>query len=110
MTEASEELKGLFDEYFAGYVYPHEDADEERKALGADRAEAYYRHAKDIVESDVWQLELRGMLRHYFSHLAFKAKGEVAWSEQDAYRLTLIMLQEFDRRLRTLAGYAKIQS
>lgn len=102
MQTMSEALKKIFAEYFSGYVYPDEKADDEIQKLGALK-EDYFRKAKSIVESEVWKNEFRGMTRHFMEQLAFRAKAEKNWTEQDCYRLSIIFLQEFDKRLRNLA-------
>ena len=104
MEDVSHNLKELVAEHFSGYEFPYETADVEINGLRKDEKDDYFADAKRIVESRVWRTELKGMLRHYFSILAFKSSAEKTWSEQDAYRLTVLMLQDLDKRLHQLSA------
>src|SRR3990167_11496094 len=102
----SEQIKNFITEHFKGYEFPFEDANRAIEKLPGHERIEYYEEAGKIARSKVWKTELENLLRHYFSHLAFKASSEKNWSEVDCYRLTVLMIQDFDKRLQTLASLA----
>lgn len=64
----------------------------------------YYRQAKDLLDNRVYIQEMQELIRQYYQELALKTNGKV---EQQAYRLTLKAIQDFDVRLHNLASLYK---
>lgn len=100
----SADITRLFKEHFKGYVYPFEEADEVVDAMDSAERMDYLNTAKSIATSKVWKNEMRGVMKHFFSEMAFNADGEKLVSERDAYRLTLIVFEYLDKRLQYLSA------
>lgn len=96
----AEAIKSVFEDRYKGYLFPFERAKEKLMEMPVAQKVEYFRAAKDILENRVYQSEIQELIRTYYQQLAVKSSGS---DEATAYRLTLMALQDFDKRLRELA-------
>ena len=106
-SSVSHDLQKLIAENFKGYEYPHETTQTMIRKMRRDEQDDYYAEASRIFGGKVWKTEMEGLLRHYFTVLAFQADSEKKWSEMDAYRLTVLVIQDLGKRMQSLAAMAK---
>lgn len=93
-------IEWIFGRLFKGYRFDFSRSDAKIAAMkDAERVE-YYRQAKDLLENRVYIQETQDLIRRYYAELALKTGSKL---EQQAYRLTLKALQDFETRVRSLA-------
>ena len=60
----------------------------------------YYRAARDVLENRTYKQEMQELVRRLYKELSTKAVGKL---EQQGYRMCLIALHDFERRLKDLS-------
>lgn len=94
-------IEWVFSKRFAAYEYQFDKADVRIMKMKDAEKKEYYRRAKDIVENETYSSEMQELVRKYYTELACKTGTPL---EQQAYRLTLKAIQDFDGRLKALAS------
>lgn len=97
-------IEKVFAKLYGTYHYPFMKADERIGKMNEAERTAYYNEALSLTGNKAFVLEMQELIRTVYSELACKSVSKV---EQNAYRLTLKSLQDFDKRIRTLANMYK---
>lgn len=93
-------VQWVFRKKFQAYVFPFESSDAKIAKMSDAEKKEYYRQAKDLLENRVFQQELQESIRKFYQELALKT-GSVA--DMQAHRLTCTFIQDFHRRVMSLA-------
>lgn len=93
-------VRRLFEMAYATYSYPFTRSDALIGAMKDPERKEYFRQAKDIIENKAYRQEFQELTRRFYQELALKTTTK---EEMLAYRLTLKMIQDFDKRFMGLA-------
>jgi hypothetical protein len=88
---------------YSGYEYPFASSDEilAKKDEGGRRF--YFEQAKSLVESATLRQELTEWKRTLYAKLALVSMNDM---ERNGYRMTLLSIRDFEKRLQSLAQRA----
>ncbi len=98
--KAEKIVQDLFIEEFKGFDCPFEGSETKLKAMNDGQRQHYYLQAKDLWSNEVLKSELIEWKRKLYTELALRSQTEL---ERQGYRMTLIAIQEFEKRLGSLS-------
>ena len=85
---------------YEAYSYPFTRSDKKIAAMPDQERKEYFRQAKELLENRAYRQEFEDLTRRFYQELAVKTTSN---EEMLAYRLTLKMIQDFDKRFQALA-------
>lgn len=91
----------VFTRRFASFEYPFERSDAKIMSMQDAEKKEYYRQAKDLLENRVYVQEMQELIRSFYQDLSIKTVEAV---DMQAHRLTLLAIQNLDKRIRGLAS------
>ena len=91
---------------FSVYDNLSQCADDRIKEMPEDKRKAYWLAAKELAENECLRLEIAEVKRRLYQELALKAEKPL---EREGYRMTLMAIQSFEKRLRTLGSYYAVK-
>lgn len=91
----------LFLERFQGYEIPFTSADQRIAKMEESARKGYYLAAKNLADNEVLKLEIAEWKRKLYTELALRSEDAL---ERQGYRMTLIAIQEFEKRLQSLGN------
>lgn len=92
--------KELFKVYFTRFFFPFLDADATYQELNATEKARYLSDVYNWVNSKAFEVETQSLIRGLYRDMAIKPFDDVGVT---AYRLTLMVMQDNEKRLRRLA-------
>lgn len=93
-----------FQEAFTGYQYPFESSDRILESKDTGARAYYYEKAQTLVNDEVLKQELTEFKRSLYAKLALQSMTDI---ERTAYRVTLLAVNNFEKRLQALADRVK---
>ena len=96
-------LKAFY-EVYGGYKHPFVSADQILASKDDGYRAMYYEGAKKLVEDEVLKQELMELKRSFYAKLALQSMTD---TDRTAYRATLICINDFEKRLQSLAAMVK---
>lgn len=93
-------VRKVFEKLYDAYSYPFTRSDRKIALMPDAERKEYFRQAKDLLENRAYRQEFEDLTRRFYQELAVKTTSN---DEMLAYRLTLKMIQEFDKRFQSLA-------
>lgn len=99
-------IKKTFERYYGNYIYPFLNADVEIEGLSDNGKLRYYEAVKDWRESKAYKIEMNSLIRKFYQELSLKTVAEESIA---GYRLSLIWLQNYERRLKELADKYEVE-
>lgn len=98
--EDKELIDSEFYERFNGYLHAFETSDQMLQKLSKEDRRSYCDRVRELLEHTVLKQELTEWKRGLFTHLALRTTSEL---EQSCYRTTLVAIQDFEKRLKSVA-------
>lgn len=92
-------IEKLFAKLYGTYDYPFRSSDKKIAEMKEAERTEYYRQCKELIDNRAFVQELQELVKTYYGELACQT---VSKTEQNAYRLTLKALQDFEKRVRNL--------
>lgn len=89
-------IKELFKFYFPHYFYPFETANEKFMKMTKEDKMVYGASIDIWVRSKAFKNESEEVIRSFYSKLALESNDEISVS---AYRMSLIFMRDYQRRL-----------
>lgn len=87
---------------FAVYIHPFKSSDMILAERTREERLAYYERAQFLASHDVFRQELTEWKRKFYNELALQSLTDV---ERTALRKTLIAIQDFEKRIASLASF-----
>lgn len=93
-------VRKVFEKLYGAYSYPFTRSDKKIAAMPDPERKEYFRQAKELLDNRAYRQEFEDLTRRFYQELAVKTTSN---EEMLAYRLTLKMIQDFDKRFQALA-------
>lgn len=94
-------IRKTFVNEFSSFVYPYVDADQEIRKMNDDEKAKYFEMAETILNSKLFEIEMRSCVRTFYRDIALKTNNDIGIA---GYRLSLLFIRSFERRLMALVG------
>lgn len=98
----NESVRQEFQDAFAAYKHPFISSDMLLAEKTREERLAYYERAQFLATHDVFRQELTEWKRKFYNELALQTITDV---ERTALRKTLIAIQDFEKRIVSLAAF-----
>lgn len=102
-----QKVADLFKESFAAYEFPFQSADQKINELDNEERQRYFRAVQEFQQSGALANEVAELTRRFYKEMAATLLDN---TQITAYRVTLLFVQEFEKRMKYLAQLYKSEN